>query len=411
MSTDAAIGLSRLQPLPADPLLGLMVDYRADARSDKMDLGVGVYRDETGVTPLMDAVGRAEARLAAEGRSKVYEGPRGNLAFCSHIEELALGGGRDALGDRLTSFATPGGCGALFVAMGLVARASPAARVWMSAPSWPNHPKVASAVGLTSVDYRYYNPGAGRSMAAAMLEDLEAAAPGDAVLIQGPCHNPTGADLPLPAWDSLAALCAERRLMPVIDLAYHGLGEGLEDDAAGVRAFIAASPQALLCYSCSKNFGLYRERAGALMMVGETPAAIAAATTHAADLARTSYSMPPAHGPALVATILGDDDLAQSWRDELASMRARIEDLRTGLVAALSSALDADRFAAVGEQKGMFSMLPLPDGGPARLRSDYGIYLPDSARINVAGLRQDQIAPFARAVANVCVGSPAEHAP
>lgn len=401
MTDAASFGLSRLTPRPADPLLGLMADYRADPRSEKIDLGVGVYRDETGATPLMDAVARAEARLAAQNTSKVYEGPRGNLAYCAHIEDLIIGQSLSTMADRVISFATPGGCGALSIAMGLIARTADTPTLWISAPTWPNHPKVAAAVGLATQSYRYYTPATGRVSAPAMMQDLANAKPGDAVLIQGPCHNPTGADLPLKAWEALGDLCAERQLIPLIDIAYHGLASSLDEDMQGVRALIARAPQALVCYSCSKNFGLYRERAGALVIIANAASNTAAIASHASDLARTSYSMPPAHGPALVAAILDDPDLTQSWHDELATMRERITTLRTGLVAALSTAMGTDQFAAIGDQNGMFSQLQLPDGATDRLRAEQGIYLPSSGRINVAGLHPDQLTRFAEAVAGV----------
>lgn len=407
-------GFAPLKPLPADPLLGLMAAYRADPRPEKIDLGVGVYRDETGITPIMDAVARAEAQLARTNTTKVYEGPRGNIEFCQHIEQSIFSSAHGEVSDQLVSCATPGGTGGLYLGFGLVARAGQASdrspTVWVSDPTWPNHHKVVSAVGLSAQTYRYYTPATGQADAQAMMDDLQHAAPGDGVLVQGACHNPTGADLPLSAWEQLGDLCAERDLIPLIDIAYHGLAAGLEEDMAGPRALLARAPQAIVSYSCSKNFGLYRDRAGALVVKANSPDAVPAITSHAADLARTAYSMPPAHGPALVATILDDPDLAQAWREELSAMRNRVKDLRASVVAALQQATGSDQFAAVQDQNGMFSMLALPDGAPARLRDAFGIYVPNSGRINIAGLRGEQPHIFAQAVAQVCADAPQEPA-
>jgi len=386
------MALSALSALPPDPLLNLMAQFRADTRPEKVDLGVGVYKDADGKTPIMSAVFAAEHRLHASSDTKVYEGPRGNAEFGAAVERLVYGetGGREA-------FATPGGCGALGLAMGLVRVQKETASVWMSAPSWPNHPHVATAAGLAVRDYPFLREGrADVETALAALKDAE---PGDALLLQGPCHNPTGADFDLDAWDALAAFAAERGLLPVVDIAYHGLGDGLDADIAGVRRFLAGVPDALVTYSCSKNFGLYRDRSGCLLVQGETPAAVDAAATHAASIARATYSMPPAHGAAIVATILGDDELGADWRRELDEMRARIAGLRAAFADALARHGAEHAGAALAGQKGMFSVLPLPPGGAEVLRAERAIFLHASGRINVAGLPETRIDAVAEAIA------------
>lgn len=404
MTTTANAGylLQNLTQRPADPLLGLMAAFRADLRADKIDLGVGVYRNELGQTPLMDAVARAEARLAATGGTKVYEGPRGNLGFCDRVCALVFGDQRStALGEQLISFTTPGGCGALAVGFGVAARANPKARVWMSEPSWPNHPHVVRSAGLTPVTYSYYDAQSGVVDVDAMFADLEEARPGDVVLVQGPCHNPTGADLTEADWTRLARFCVDRGLTPFVDVAYHGLGESLERDIAGVRALLDEIPMAMVSYSCSKNFGLYRERAGALLIMADTPTAAAAISSHAADVARANYSMPPAHGAAIVAEILDDDDLRQDWEEELELMRARIDDLRTRFAAALHARTGDAAYDSIANQRGMFSMLALPPGAAETLKNDWAIYLPNSGRINIAGLSAPHIDLVAEAISTV----------
>lgn len=391
--------LSVLDALPPDPLLGLMAAFRADERANKTDLGVGVYKDENGETPVMAAVREAERRLVEGQTTKVYQGPRGDADFCAAVERLVYGGDPDA--DRVTSFATPGGCGALSLGMRLANAARRGVPVWMSDPCWPNHPHVARALGMTPRDYAYLDRATGRADFQAVSDDLKDVMSGDVVLIQGPCHNPSGSDLTTEEWGALAEICLARGALPLIDIAYHGLGDGLDADMEGVRAFLAAVPEAIVSYSCSKNFGLYRERTGCLLIQAETAAAREAAATHAASIARADWSMPPAHGQAAVATILADEALTKQWSDELASMRARILDLRTAFGDALAAEGRETAGAAVTAQKGMFSMLPIDAAGAERLRAEHAIYMPGSGRINVAGLVSERIAETAKAIAGV----------
>lgn len=384
-----------LVPRPPDGLLGLLAAYRADPRPEKIDLGVGVYKDESGQTPVFGAVRLAESQLAQTTPTKVYESPRGNAAFCAAIARLIFGdavpaGGRDA-------FATPGGSGALYLGFKLLQRVSPRGRLIMSNPSWPNHVAMAEAAGLAVSFYRHAQPAARAADVDAVLDALAAAQPGDTILLQGPCHNPTGIDLPAAGWQAIGAAARARGVMPFIDIAYHGLARSIDEDMGGVRALLAEVPDALIAYSCSKNFGLYRDRCGALIVQTPTHASAEAAGSHLADIARTSYSMPPAHGAAVVATILDDPALTAAWTRELEGMRARIVSLRAALATALhprSNDFDPD---LLRHQAGMFSTVPLAAGAADALRAQ-AVYVPASGRINIAGLSTSVIAPAAAAL-------------
>ncbi len=378
-----------LPALPPDPLLGLMSAFRADTRPEKFDLGIGVYKDENGRTPVFSAVRKAEARLLAAQDTKVYEGPRGNPDFCSHIERLVLGEDHPALEEgRVMSSAAPGGCGALFLAVGLMRRLG-VRHVWVSDPTWPNHAKVVRSLGLETRDYAYVRGGAFDRDAA--LSSLAAASPGEGIIIQGPCHNPTGADPSVADWRELGKLCRERRLVCLLDIAYHGFAVGLEPDVEGVRAFIEEAGEALVAYSCSKNFGLYRERTGCFLAIGQSTDGIGAAATHVADMGRASWSMPPAHGAGIVATILDDPGLRHEWQTELTAMRERMVNLRCQLADALQQASGNTGLGVLKNQNGMFSQLPLTPEHVRYLRESAGIYMPASGRINIAGIHPSDI--------------------
>lgn len=384
--------LAELAPRPPDPLLGLMSAFRADPRDGKMDLGVGVYRNDAGETPILAAVKAAEARLLETEATKVYEGPRGNAGFCEAVETLVYGESAGARREeRVVSFTAPGGCGALFLAISLATRLSVEGRIWVSDPSWPNHANLVRAAGRELKPYPYVDAETGTVAFAAMMDALRTSRPGDIVILQGPCHNPTGVDLEADQWAYLGDFCARQMLMPVLDIAYHGFGAGLEADMAGVRAFLEATPAAMMSYSASKNFGLYRERAGCFLLQGETAHEAMAAATHVAEIARAAYSMPPAHGAAIVDTILGNGDLRQQWTNELDSMRARMQSLRASLAKALNTRLETDQFDTLTRQKGMFSILPLAGPATDLLRIQQGVYLPGSGRINIAGLAEAQV--------------------
>jgi aspartate aminotransferase/aromatic-amino-acid transaminase len=383
-----------LSQLPPDPLLGLMTAYRADPRAEKFDLGVGVYKNEAGETPVFRAVKVAEARLIERQTTKVYEGPRGNLDFCAAIERLVLGAASPLIGSgRITSFTTPGGCGALFLAAGILKRLG-VARLWMSSPTWPNHPNVARFCDLAVAEYPYVDKAGGLDRAG-IMSALDSAVSGDGVLIQGACHNPTGIDLTVEDWRALGALVRRKRLVALIDMAYQGFAEGLDADMIGPRAFLEEAGNGLIAYSCSKNFGLYRDRAGCFLALSEDEKSMAAVFSHAAALARVSYSMPPAHGAAIVAGILDDAALRADWEAELDSMRVRMISLRRALSDAMLKRTGSNHLAALTAQNGMFSTLPLSKAAITALREDSGVYMPESGRINIAGLNAAMIEPVA----------------
>ena len=380
---------SALSTLPPDALLGLMMAFRADPRADKYDLGVGVYKDIAGQTPILSAVKKAEARLLAAQTTKVYEGQRGNTDFCGHIEDFVFGKDHPARKEgRTISFTAPGGCGALFQGVSLM-RKTGAKRVWVSKPTWPNHPNVVKSLGLEVKEYAYARDGEFYQLG--MLADLSAAEAGDGAIIQGPCHNPTGIDPHIDDWKALGALAKEKGLLVMLDVAYHGFAQSLDRDMDGVRAFMAEAGEAMVAYSCSKNFGLYRERTGCFLVLGETEAGIAAATTHVADNGRATWSMPPAHGAGIVATILGDAQLRIEWENELNAMRTRMKGLRESLSDALVSATGSNALAALKSQNGMFSQLPVTAAQTLELRDKHGVYMPASGRINIAGLNPKDI--------------------
>lgn len=380
---------AELPTLPPDALLGLMTAFRADPRTQKYDLGVGVYKDLAGQTPILSAVRKAEARLLAAQTTKVYEGQRGNTDFCGHIEDFVFGKDHPARREgRTISFAAPGGCGALFQGVSLM-RKTGAKRVWVSKPTWPNHPNVVRSLGLEVMEYAYAREG--QFYRSGMLADLSAAGRGDGVIIQGPCHNPTGIDPAVDDWQALGKLAKEKGLLVMLDVAYHGFAQSLDRDMDGLRTFMDAAGEAMVAYSCSKNFGLYRERTGCFLVLGETPEGIAAATTHVADNGRATWSMPPAHGAGIVAAILGDAGLRLEWENELNAMRVRMKGLRESLSGALVSATGSNALAALKSQNGMFSQLPVTAAQTMDLRDRHGIYMPASGRINIAGLNPDDI--------------------
>lgn len=381
----------RLAKVPADALLGLIALYRADAPPDKIDLGVGVFRDDGGATPVMRAVKSAEAEILATQISKSYLGAEGDARYTELLAKIALGE-KLACSPRITGVQTPGGTGALRLGAEFVKRAAPDATVWIGEPTWPNHGPIFLEAGLRVKAHRFYDVAAAAVDIDAMIEDLGAAAPGDILLLHGCCHNPTGAELDAEAWQRIATLCEERQLTPFVDLAYQGLGNGLEADAGPTRALFAALPAAILAYSCDKNFGLYRERVGALWIQGAEGADLEAARGNILALARSLWSMPPDHGAAIVRVILDDAAMRAEWHAELDAMRERINILRR-LVAEAHPKL-----AFIGKQRGMFAMLPISPDAVAALRSDHGIYMAGNGRINIAGLTETNVARFVACV-------------
>lgn len=380
-----------LRPQAPDALLSLIGLFRADARPDKLDLGVGVYRDLEGATPVFKAVKAAEAVLLEGQATKAYLGPEGDLGFLEHLKPIIFGDVKDA---GVFGVQTPGGTGALRLGAELIAAARPGARIFMGTPTWPNHPQIFDVTGLRAVTYPYFDSHAQTVRFDRMMAALETAECGDALLLQACCHNPTGADLSMDQWRSVADLVARRGLTPLIDLAYQGLGAGLEEDAAGMRLVLDAAADALLAYSCDKNFGLYRERVGALFALSQNPARLDLAASNIKALARANWSMPPDHGAAVVRVILQSEQLTQDWKAELAGMRRRIADVRRALAA---SAPDLQRLV---HQHGMFAQLPLSPAQVAHMRERYGVYMAGSGRINLAGLTPATVSTFAQAYAS-----------
>ncbi|MBS0365056.1 MAG: aspartate/tyrosine/aromatic aminotransferase [Proteobacteria bacterium] len=390
-----------IQPVIADSILGLMALYRADTDPHKVDLGVGVYRDDNGDTPVLQAVRRSESALLGAQTSKTYVAPAGNAGFNQTMERLVLGEGHAALRDgRVRTVQAVGGCGALRLGAELIRYADPKTVVHVSTPTWSNHTPLLSGSGLTLQPYPYLDAARGSVQFEAMLTALEQLPPRAAVLLHGSCHNPTGADLSQAQWRELLALVQRRQLLPFIDMAYQGLGEGLDADAFGVRLFCAELPEVLCAVSCSKNFGLYRERTGALLVLGHSGKSADALLTHLVRLARTMWSMPPDHGAAIVHGILGDPALRGLWVSEVDGMRNRILGLRAALLQALQAHIPQRDFAFIVRQRGMFSYLGITREQVRALRERH-IYMTDDSRMNVAGLRRDNLEYFARALAQV----------
>ncbi|MFT3973963.1 MAG: amino acid aminotransferase [Amaricoccus sp.] len=388
-----------LKPSPPDKIIELLEMFRADPRTDKLDLGVGVYKDANGKTPVMRAVKAAEKRLLDAQDSKAYVGILGDLDFVRAMGELALGSAVPA--DRLSGAQTPGGTGAIRQLLELVKRSSPTATVWYSDPTWPNHPAMLAHLGIPSRTYRYFDATTGGVDFASMMADLVGMKPGDVLLLHGCCHNPTGANLTLEQWREVTDFVAKAGVVPFIDLAYQGFGDGLEADAAGVRHMAAAVPEMLLAVSCSKNFGLYRDRVGAAFALSETPERAAITKANMASLSRLNFSFPPDHGAKVVAIILGDPGLKADWQAELEAMRSGMLELRKGLADELRRATNSDRFDFVGVHRGMFSRLGLGPAQVVKLREDFGIYAVGDSRINIAGLPAQGLARLAAAIASV----------
>lgn len=393
--------LDKLESLPADTILGLAAACRADPNPARVDLTVGIYMDEEGVCPVFDAVRQAQQALVAGELTKAYMPPAGDEAFNAGMQRLVLGEDSPALRDnRVGSVQTPGGCGALRIGAEIIRAAAPDARVWVSDPTWPVHFPLLGSVGLKFETYRYYDPASHGVDFDAMVEDLKQAVAGDVVLLHGCCHNPCGADLSLEQWGVIADMAQQRGFTPFIDFAYQGLGEGLDQDAAGLRLMVERLPEVIVAASCSKNMGLYRERAGIVLFVCRDQANAQALVSQALVAARRVYSMPPAHGALLAGRILSSADLEASWRAELAGMCERINGLRSGLRQKLEEKCGRD-FAFIEREKGMFSFLGLTTEQALRLRKEHSVYMLDSSRINVAGVNARNIDYLAEAVAAV----------
>ena len=394
--------LERLEALPPDPILGLSVAFSEDPNPSKVDLGVGVYKDEHGRTPVMSAVKKAEQHRLTQEDTKAYLGQAGVDSFIAGVEELLFGSGHPALaGDRIRTLQAPGGCGALRVAAEILVRANPSAVIWASDPTWPNHHPLLGSAGIEIKSYPYYDRDTHGVNFSGMLDQLGQAAANDIVLLHGCCHNPCGADLSQDQWRELTALVVEKRLLPFIDIAYQGLGNGLEPDAFGVRHLAEHCPELFVASSCSKNFGLYRDRVGALSILTESADNSLSVRTHGASIARSIYSTAPAHGGMIVGDILSSDDLRAEWLSELTEVRERINGMRKALSDALREATNTERFDFITHHRGMFSFLGIDKDQVSRLRDEFSIYAVGSSRINVAGLTSDNVQYVANAIAKV----------
>jgi aromatic-amino-acid transaminase len=381
----------RLEEQKSDSLLQLIALCDSDPRPDKIDVGVGVYRDAAGGTPILRAVKAAERILWETQETKAYLGSAGDARFTALIRPIVFG---EALAsdDRIVGLQTPGGCGALRLGADLVARANKHARIHVGQPTWPNHGPLIECSGVAMVPYPYYDAEARTVLFDRMMDALGRAEAGDLVLLHGCCHNPTGADLSLDQWREVAGIVAKRGLIPYVDLAYQGLGNGLEPDAAGTRLVVEAAEQALIAQSCDKNFGVYRERTGNLFVKAASNRAAEIVYGNLLTLSRTMWSMPPDHGAAIARIVLDTPDLRSDWNAELKEMCARIRALRARL-----AAYD-ERLAYIDGQNGMFSILPLSRDQVLALREEKGIYMADSGRFNVVGLSDDNVGLFAAAV-------------
>lgn len=388
--------LNELKQQPADALLALIKLHNSDTRADKIDLGVGVYKTADGATPVFAAIKAAEQKLVTEQDTKAYLGPEGDMRFVEKLMPYIFGKANPAMDGRIEGMQTPGGTGSLRLALAMVKRAG-YKRVIVGKPSWPNHNQICADLGLEVLEFNHATAtGADMDAVRGAISSAEA---GDAILLHGCCHNPTGIDYTNAEWDEIAALLGASSILPVLDLAYQGLGQGMEEDAYGLRRVLAAVPEALICYSCDKNFGLYRDRVGALYAMVADPADLAKVMSNAHGLARANWSQPPDHGAAAVRVVLEDEALTAQWLTELDEMRDRMRQVRATLQAA--GKVGGVDLTPVGSQNGLFSIIPFTPDQVKAMRADHGIYFAASGRINVAGLTEGNIDKFIAAVATV----------
>lgn len=384
---------------PLDPILGLAQLLARDPSPDKVDLGIGIYHDESGQAPVLDAVKAAERWLLETQQSKRYLSSAGNADYNLRTRELVFGQGTDAFA-RSRTIQAPGGTGALRLASDLLRKLRPGGRVFIPGPTWPNHPGILKASGHELVVYPYYDMATGALRFDEMIATLADLGAQDTLLLHGCCHNPTGADLSIDQWETIADVLAKSGAAVLVDLAYLGLGDGLEQDAAGVRLLAERLPELIVASSYSKNFALYRERVGALTLVGGSEKAAVLAHAHALPVARTLWSMPPDHGAAIVAHVLGDAEARRGWEVELGIMRDRINSMRTRLAARLARQSERD-YGFIARQRGMFTMLGISPEGVETLRGEHHVHLTSSGRVNVAGLNTRNVDRVADAIAAV----------
>ncbi|CAD0186618.1 Aromatic-amino-acid aminotransferase [Ruegeria sp. THAF57] len=390
-----------LKPQPADKILALMQMYREDPRDQKIDLGVGVYKNAEGVTPVMRAVKAAEKRILEEQESKAYTGLAGDPAFADAMIGLILG--TSVPRGNIAAVATPGGTGACRQAFEMIRMANPSARVFVSNPTWPNHLSILNYLGMETVPYRYFDGETRGVDFDGMVEDLKTAKAGDVVLLHGCCHNPTGANLNMVQWQEVVNIINELGLVAMIDIAYQGFGDGLEEDAQATRLVASSVKRCLIAASCSKNFGVYRERTGLLMAISDDAAQTALNQSTLAFLNRQNYSFPPDHGARVVTTILNDDALRADWAAELEEVRLSMLGLRQQLADELQRLSGSDRFGFVAQHRGMFSRLGAAPELVEKLRSDHGIYMVGDSRLNIAGLNANTVPILAQAIVDVGV--------
>jgi len=382
-----------------DAILALMQEFRADTRTNKLDLGVGVYKDSAGKTPVMTAIKKAEKTLLDTQDTKAYVAPTGSAPFAAAMIKQVFGADADM--SRIRGAQSVGGSGALRVLADLLKKGRPNAAMWVSDPTWPNHIPLLGAAGYELKKYPYYNAKTFSVDIDAILATLSGAAEGDIVVLHGCCHNPTGADLSMEDWGKIIDLLEEKKLFPLVDIAYQGFGDGLEEDAAPVRLMASRLPEMVVAASCSKNVGLYRERVGAAILMAENEAEAGRAFGQLTGVIRSNYSMPPDHGARSTEIVLTDDALNAEWRAELEAMRLRMVGLRNDFSEAMRKRSNSGQFDYISQQKGMFSRLPLNTEQIAALRNDYGIYIVGDGRINVAGLPEQGIDELADAICTV----------
>lgn len=385
-----------LPPLPPDPILGLAEIVRADPRPNTVDLTAGVYRDDHGVTPVFESVRQAQLDHLAAESAKDYLPISGTPEFAGAVGALVLG--PDIDGDRVRTMQTPGGTGALSIAAGLFARVDPQPVIWLPSPTWPNHPAIVALRGVETRSYDYPAAPGGGLDADAVVASLASVGAGDVVLLHGCCHNPTGIDPDPGQWERIVAVVAERGAVALVDLAYLGLGDGLDEDRVGVEAVLASGIDAVVCSSFSKNMGLYRERVGALTIVGRDASAATLAFDQAKAVVRATYSNPPSFGGQVATRVLTDESLRSIWKGELDALRDRINMLRADLASAADEA-GIPYLRTVGDERGMFAMTGLPPSIVSSLREECGIYVLGNGRANVAGLSSATIPTFVEAIA------------
>ena len=394
--------LEKFQPVPPDPILGLGQLFAADPREGKIDLGVGVFKDADGNTPIMAAVRKAEVILHDMQTTKTYKGLGGDEGFRDAMREMVLGDSVAA--ERVATIQTPGGTGAIRQLYEAMKKINEEATLWLSDPTWPSHVAIAKHMGMKIRTFRYFDDASSSVDFDAMMQDLQAVQAQDVLMLHGCCHNPTGANLDTAQWAAVTDLVLAKGVIPFIDLAYQGFGDGLEEDAANLRSMAARVPEMLVAASCSKNFGLYRDRVGCAMAVCDSADKHAVVTRNLAVLNRMNYSFAPDHGAAVVGIILADADLRALWEEELTQMRETMLTIRTDLADELRRQCNTDRFDFIAEHRGMFSRLGLSKDEVEALREEHGMYVVGDSRINIAGLSGGRHVPFAAAVAKVLAG-------